>query len=798
MRENCFDSRCTWQFFRIITALRFTKWRTGIGGMWRKKNEPTKNTSTPPKDGSHNGNSVNVLSERWSSLKLSFNNNFERLFGFKISDVSSFEKFTQFLYRPTDPASLGVTRALFGLCMVIDVVEERGFADVDIKWGDPWECHFPLIHGMKPPSLLWMIMIYAVMWLGAFGIALGLRFKIACACFVLPYWYIFLLEKSYWNNHTYLYGIVATLLWGTEANKYFALDAKQKGSSVPYWNYFILKFQFFALYFLAGLKKFSREWLEGYAMTNLSRHWVFHPFKIILLPEQIDFLIVHWFGFIFDLTVGFLLMLEKTRIPSMIFCAAFHLMNSRLFSIGMFPYVCLATMPLFCRVDWPRRLGLYFKRKQKISPINTISSDANSVKETDGQAKETVKCLLSNEILCNEAMREEKKMNEENEKNFLNLKSPPKNNKEVNNTRSSENSIKSVEEETSVYKKVRITRRISTSSKYTTRKQKFVASLLLCHLVLQLFLPYSHFISKGYNNWVPGLYGYSWDMMVHAWDTILVVIKVHDNINDEIRYLDPDTWVQSDRWVRHGDMAIQYSQCLKNNLMRRKEEALRTDYQSKDKEKWMKLSTNLSIYIDVWCSLNGRFQQRIFDPNVDMLTVDWHPFKPVSFLMPLLTQYSSYRYKMDEIQQHVFTWSNYTDVLFVADFPGMYLENYISTDFANVSLTVLKGEVTYSKEKSMNVITMSKKKSIPIETGKFHRIKTTSSYPACYMYTYTNQTKQLDNKRNSPSMVKNTPWLLKQINNKIIAWTKTFVHIANAFLNLVYDVPIIRRIRINK
>lgn len=97
---------------------------------------------------------------------------------------------------------------------------------------------------------------------------------------------------------------------------------------------------------------------------------------------------------------------------------------------------------------------------------------------------------------------------------------------------------------------------------------------------------------------------------------------------------------------------------------------------------------------------------------------------------------------MDKIQQHVYTWSNYTDVLFVADFPGMYLENYISNDFANVSLTVLEGEVTYSEEKLSDVITVPKKKSISIKTGIFHQIKTTSSYPATYMYTYTNQTKQ--------------------------------------------------------
>lgn len=82
--------------------------------MWKKKDEPTKNASTSPNDGSLVKNFMKFMSEHWSSLKLLLNNNFKKLLGLKISDVSNFEKFTQFLYRPTDPASLGVARALFG------------------------------------------------------------------------------------------------------------------------------------------------------------------------------------------------------------------------------------------------------------------------------------------------------------------------------------------------------------------------------------------------------------------------------------------------------------------------------------------------------------------------------------------------------------------------------------------------------------------------------------------------------------------------------------------------------------
>ena len=107
-----------------------------------------------------------------------------------------------------------------GLCMVLDVVDERGLSNIDLKWGDPDTCHFPLIHGLKPLPLPWMIILYAVMWLGAFGIMLGWHFKLACGLFAIPYWYVFLLDKSFWNNHSYLYGVVTLLFWGTSANRY--------------------------------------------------------------------------------------------------------------------------------------------------------------------------------------------------------------------------------------------------------------------------------------------------------------------------------------------------------------------------------------------------------------------------------------------------------------------------------------------------------------------------------------------------------------------------------------------------
>ncbi|GLG93989.1 Vitamin K-dependent gamma-carboxylase [Gryllus bimaculatus] len=271
-----------------------------------------------------------------NSATYSFQN---RFLGISFEDISSWQNIVKVLYRPMDPACLGVVRALFGFLMVLDIPEERGLADIDVKWGDPRFCHFPLFNFLVPLPLPWMGIVYLVMWLGAVGIMLGFMYHLSCLAFIIPYWYIFLLDKSVWNNHSYLYGITGILFLGTNANHFWSLDGYlgrvKTNTHVPLWNYAILRFQFFILYFFAGLKKIDKDWLEGYSMTHLNQHWIFEPFKLILSPEQVDYYIVHLSGFLLDLTIGFWLLFDKTRPFAFFFCSSFHLMNSRLFSIGL-------------------------------------------------------------------------------------------------------------------------------------------------------------------------------------------------------------------------------------------------------------------------------------------------------------------------------------------------------------------------------------------------------------------------------------------------------------------------------
>lgn len=588
---------------------------------------------------------------------------FAAVFGFNLYELSSFSSIVKLLCRPTDSASLGVTRFMFGLLMMIDIPQERGMAVVDNRWGDNSTCYFPLFDWLHPLPIEWMYFIYFIMLLGAVGIMLGFLYRISCVMFLMPYWYIFLLDKTSWNNHSYLYGLMAFILLLCDGNRYRSLDGllrpKIRNSHVPLWNYTLLRCQVFLVYFIAGLKKLDMDWMMGYSMQNLSNQWVFDPFRLLLTNEQIDLYIVHIGGLTLDMFVGFLLFLDKTRPAALFFAGSFHLMNSQMFHIGMFSYMMLATLPLFCSFDWPRR---FLKRIPLPFGLNTSQ-----------ELQQSSHCVYTEEST---------KFHSTNQHS-------------------------------------------STDSGITLHHQVF-SCITILYLSTQIFLPYSHGVTKGYNTWTNGLYGYSWDMMVHSWSTQHVRITYKDLDTGDQGYLDPYAWVKgkSNRWSSHADMIKQYTTCIADQLKQ---------YDI----------NNVELYVDVWRSLNDRFQQRVYDPNVDLLAAPWGPFSEISFSLPLLVDLSDWRGKLSEIQTQLYDLSNYSDVVFVADFPGLTLENYIQSDLGNTSITVLKGEVVVEIPDKEQNISLKEGQKIQLPADAFHSVHTVSSEPSCYMYIFINTTKEV-------------------------------------------------------
>ncbi|XP_053542679.1 vitamin K-dependent gamma-carboxylase isoform X1 [Ictalurus punctatus] len=587
----------------------------------------------------------------------------QRLFGFEKEDLSSWHRFVCLLNRPTDPASLGIFRCLFGMLMAVDVTQERGLSHLDYKYLDGAPvCRFPLFNFLEPLPMDWMYLVYLVMFFGAVGIMLGCFYRLSCLMFISTYWYIFFLDKTAWNNHSYLYGLIGFQLTLMDANRYWSVDGlrnpRKRNAHVPLWNYTLLRTQIFIVYFLAGVKKLDADWVEGYSMKYLAHHWLFDPFKVILPVELVSLMVVHGGGLILDLTAGYLLFFDATRPVAFFFVSYFHCMNSQLFDIGMFAYTMLATSPLFCYADWPRRFFGHFP--EFLWPVLPMVTPP---------PQPSASCLYP---------------------------SPSSSSTERTDTQT-----------------------VPKPSAHRFR-HKMAAIFTIVYIAEQFFLPYSHFITKGYNNWTNGLYGYSWDMMVHSRSHQHVKITYKDGVTGEIGYLNPGVFTQSRRWKDHGDMLKQYATCLSRTL---------PHYNISEPQ----------IYFDIWVSINDRFQQRIFDPRVDLVKADWSPFRTNPWLMPLLVDLSPWRKKFEEIEG---TLDNQTEVVFIADFPGLHLENYVSEDLGNTSVQVLQGNVKVEivDEKKNYTLTPGEKMQVQLPAGAYHKVYTVTDSPSCYMYIYVNTT----------------------------------------------------------
>ena len=273
----------------------------------------------------------------------------------------------------------------------------------------------------------------------------------------------------------------------------------------------------------------------------------------------------------------------------------------------------------------------------------------------------------------------------------------------------------------------------------TSSKQKLTVVIIFIYFILQLFLPFSHWITKGYNTWTNGLYGYSWDMMVHKWKHIHTKITVVDKTKENRFYLDPELWTKSVRWNHHVDMVKQFANCAA--------ERLKSEYNISEPE----------IYIDVWTSLNSRFAQRIYDPSIDIVQADWSPFHKPNWVLPLLFDpKSEWQKRLISLEESIYKQNNQSIVVSLADFPGnrfvvkvikvifinyfqgLSLKNYIDNDLDNTTLSILKGVVKVEYENRVRILHENDTMELP--SGKYHKIFVIQSEPAYYMYTHVNRT----------------------------------------------------------
>ncbi len=208
----------------------------------------------------------------------------------------------------------------------------------------------------------------------ALFVTLGFYYRISAALLCVGTTTAFLMEKSVYINHTYLYCLTAFLMIFIPAHRAWSLDVKRRPalaqSAVPAWTVGILVFQISIVYIFAGLAKLNPDWLRGIPMNiwlpARSHYWVIGP---VLAQPWLPYL-MSWGGAAFDLLVVPLMLWHYTRRWTFMLTLLFHFTNVCIFGIGTFPWYSMAMTALFFPSHTFRRLPLLRHKLPAFTPIN--------------------------------------------------------------------------------------------------------------------------------------------------------------------------------------------------------------------------------------------------------------------------------------------------------------------------------------------------------------------------------------------------------------------------------------------
>jgi len=201
---------------------------------------------------------------------------------------------------------------------------------------------FPFIKGLEPLSEpLMNFGLNGLLLISPILIISNKFHRTGLVIYLCSFSYLWLLCQGYFNNHYYLISIICLLLSFTKTP--FSKSEKIK---IPKLHLYSLQGLIIIVYFIAGINKLNPYWLiDIQPMTyilseaGLEKTSLFIPFFSYL-------------GLFFDLLIGPILIIKKTRFFGLISSFLFHLFNFFIFlliggEIGFFPFLMISTLILF-------------------------------------------------------------------------------------------------------------------------------------------------------------------------------------------------------------------------------------------------------------------------------------------------------------------------------------------------------------------------------------------------------------------------------------------------------------------
>jgi vitamin K-dependent gamma-carboxylase len=477
------------------------------------------------------------------------------------------------LFKPVRADSLAVFRILFGIIMLWEVYRYFKYGWIERYWVRPvMNFTYEGFSWVSPLSADGMLVLFVILGFLAFFITIGFLYRISIALFFLLFTYTFLLEQTRYLNHFYLVVLISFLMMFLPAHRKFSVDSKifskLKTHWIPNWTIWILQFQIGIVYLYGGIAKLNRDWLSGSPMDMWLPSRSDFPLIGSLFQNYETALVMSYSGLILDLVAFPLLMIRKTRPWIILALILFHLMNDRIFSIGIFPWFMIGVLTIYLPTTWPRDLYSYlsgFKPAQKQMWITATILAALAGSWFHEQIS-IVPFLISAMIFV--VLVWDFRVNPREETHLI-LENP----------------------------------KIS--------KSNWIVAGVLVWLFIQITVPLRHYTISGNPSWTEEGHRFAWHMKLRS-KSCVEQFYVLDRESSERREINGmpflESW-QRDKVSARPQMIAQYSSFLS------------------------KLYDDQPIYADIRCSLNGREQRSLVDPNRDLTQVTFKDWKQNDWIL---------------------------------------------------------------------------------------------------------------------------------------------------------------------
>ncbi len=465
------------------------------------------------------------------------------------------------LTEPVRGSAVVAFRVLFGLLMAWEATRYLTNGWALTSYGPGFHFTYWPFDFVRPLPGRGMEFVFALMFVAALGVAAGLWYRVSAVILAVTTAYVFLIDQVNYLNHWYLIVLFSILLVVIPAHRRYSLDAWRTGEDRPLrrWALWLLRFQISVPYVFGGIAKLNGDWLTGRPLTQWLDARTDTPLVGWVFEIEGAGIVLAWGAMLLDLAVPWLMLGTRVaRLPAFGIAIVFHLMNARLFSIGVFPAMMVASTTLLLPDDWPERLLAAVRRRRSIVVSGGVMT-LFAYWFAEGRVPQALVFGLGVAVLVSEIGRD-------------GVPAEPE---------PTETAVPAV----------------------TMRGAAM--GLLALWVAVQVLVPLRHLVIEGDPSWTEEGHRFAWHMKLRDKEVESIVFEVYSPQAQATWWVAPEQYLtprQARKMASHPDMLVQFARFLEEEFSDR-------------------LPGDLEVMAHAEVSLNGREPRLLVDPDTDLTSV---------------------------------------------------------------------------------------------------------------------------------------------------------------------------------